>query len=128
MFLTTNRIGAIDKAFKGRIDLIIPYYNLNEDSRKSVWENFINRLGPGVAAVNQGDFDILAKDEMNGREIKNSIKTAMVLAEDKNEPLKLEHLRVVLDIRKRVTTFERLQEDRKAVKQEQLGVNTVAGE
>ena len=128
MFLTTNRIGAIDKAFKGRIDLIIPYYNLNEDSRKSVWENFIKRLGPGVAAVSQGDFDILAKDEMNGREIKNSIKTAMVLAEDKNEPLKLEHLRVVLDIRKRVTTFERLQEDRKAVKQELLGVNSVAGE
>ena len=117
MFLTTNRLSAIDTAFRGRIDLIIPYYDLNEDSRKSVWENFIKRLGPGVAAFGQDDYDILAKDEMNGREIKKSIKTAMVLAEDKNEPLKLEHFRVVLNIRKRVTTFERLEEDRKAVKQ-----------
>jgi hypothetical protein len=128
MFLTTNRIGAIGTAFKGRIDLIIPYYDLNEDSRKSVWKNFINRLGPGAAEVSQDDFDILAKNEMNGREIKNSVKTAMVLAEDKKEPLKLEHLRVVLDIRKRVTTFERLQEERKAVKQQQLCVNGVTGE
>ena len=128
MFLTTNRISAIDTAFKGRIDLIIPYYDLDEDSRKNVWKNFIKRLGPGAAEVSQEDFDILAKDEINGREIKNSIKTALVLAEDKKEPLRLEHLRVVLDIRKRVTAFERLQKDRKAVKQQQLGINSVASE
>lgn len=65
---------------------------------------------------------------MNGREIKNLIKTAMVLAEHKKEPLKLEHLRIVLGIRKRVTTFDRLPEERKGMKQQQLCVNGVAGE
>lgn len=65
---------------------------------------------------------------MNGREIKNSIKTAMVLAERKNGALKLEHLLVVLNIRKRVTTFERLDEERKAAKRQQLYINGVAGE
>jgi len=128
MFLTTNRINTIDTAFKGRIDLILPYYDLDEDSRKSVWKNFINRLSSGAADVRQDDVDILAKDEMNGREIKNSIKTAMVLAERKKEPLNLGHLRVVLDIRKRVATFELLDEKRKMAKRQQLYVDPIAGE
>jgi hypothetical protein len=114
MFLTTNRISAIDSAFKGRIDLILPYYNLDKNARKSVWNNFIKRLGPEAAEVGEEDFDVLAEDEINGREIKNTIKTALVLAERKKEPLKLEHLRVVLDIRKRVTAFEQQDEERKA--------------
>jgi SpoVK/Ycf46/Vps4 family AAA+-type ATPase len=127
MFLTTNRISAIDTAFKGRIDLILPYYDLDEDSRKNVWKNFINRLDPGLTEVSQDDFDVLAKNEMNGREIKNSIKTAMVLAEHKKEPLKLEHLRVVLDIRKRVSTFEQLHEERNVMKQQPLRASSLAG-
>jgi hypothetical protein len=113
-FLITNRISTIDSSLRGRIDLILPYFDLGEDSRKSIWKNIINRLSPGVAEVSQDDFDILAKDEMNGREIKNSIEFAMVLAEHKGEPLKLEHLRVVLDIRKRVSTFELLDKERNA--------------
>jgi hypothetical protein len=120
MFLTTNRISAIDTAFKGRIDLILPYYDLDEGSRKSVWRNFISRLGPGAADIGQDDYDILAQNEMNGREIKNSIKTAMILAERKKVPMNLGDIQVVLDIRNRVATFERLEEERKAARRQRL--------
>jgi len=116
MFMTTNRISVIDTAFKSRIDLILPFYGLDESSRRSVWANFIRHLGSDSANVGDSELDVLAREEMNGREIKNTIKTAMVLAKRKAEPLQLAHLRVVLDIRKRLATFERLDEEAKAAK------------
>lgn len=42
---------------------------------------------------------------MNGREIKNLIKTALVLAA-KDKPLKMKHFQVVLGIRKEVDQLE----------------------
>ncbi|KAH8896287.1 P-loop containing nucleoside triphosphate hydrolase protein [Thozetella sp. PMI_491] len=105
MFLTTNRSTAIDSAFKSRIDLIIPYFNLDEPARRKVWVNFIRKLSPGAAALGEDDFDELAKTPLNGREIKNSIKTALVLS-NTDKPLRLKHLAVVLRIRKRVETME----------------------
>lgn len=105
MFLTTNRISAIDPAFKSRLDLIIPYSDLNEASRRKVWTNFIGLLGAGAASVSEEDFDVLAKAQLNGREIKNCIKTALVLAH-RDRPLKLKHLVTVLDVRKRVESME----------------------
>ena len=128
MFLTTNRISAIDMAFKGRINLILPYYDLEEDSRKSVWMNFISRLGPGGTEIVHDDYDILAKVEMNGREFKNSIKTAMIQAERKKEPVKLEYIRVVLEIKNRAVTFDRLEEERKAARRQRLYLNSTDSE
>lgn len=101
MFLTTNRSTAIDSAFQSRIDLILPYSDLDQAGRRKVWVNFIKKLRPGVASISEGDFDELANTPLNGREIKNSIKTALVLAHT-DRPLRLKHLTVVLKIRKRV--------------------------
>ncbi|PKS12565.1 hypothetical protein jhhlp_000773 [Lomentospora prolificans] len=111
MFLTTNRLTAIDGAFKSRIDLILPYSDLDEPARRKVWVNFIQKLDLGVASIDEDDFDILAKTALNGREIKNSIKTALVLAK-KDKPLRLKHLEIVLNIRKRV---ENMEQDRPGV-------------
>ncbi|KAM4060034.1 ATPase family associated with various cellular activities (AAA) domain-containing protein [Hirsutella rhossiliensis] len=105
MFLTTNRVAAIDPAFKSRLDLVLPYHDLDESCRRKVWVNFVQRLGPDVASLADGDFDQLAKTRLNGREIKNSIKTALVLA-NYDKPLRLGHLTTVLNIRKRVATLE----------------------
>jgi len=106
MFLTTNRLSAIDPAFKSRLDLILPYHDLTEESRKDVWKNFINMLPKGRASFEEGDFEELAAAEMNGREIKNCIKTSLVLVED-GKPLTIEQLRVVLGIRKRIVAVEK---------------------
>lgn len=105
MFLTTNRLPDIDTAFKSRIDLIIPYSDLDAPSRRKVWVNFIQKLKPGTAQVSERDFDQLAETPLNGREIKNLIKTALVLAH-RDLPLRLKHLEVVLDIRKRVADMD----------------------
>jgi AAA+ superfamily predicted ATPase len=105
MFMTTNRISAIDAPFRSRLDLIIPYADLDEVSRRKVWTNFIQKLGPGVASVSEEDFDQLAKAQLNGREIKNCIKTALVLG-NRDKPLRLKHLMTVLDARKRISSLE----------------------
>jgi len=101
LFLTTNRTSTIDPAFKSRIDLILPYYDLDHAARKQVWKNFIDRLPPSEVQLSERDFDELAKTEMNGRDIKNAIKTSLILAKS-DKPLKIDHLDVVIGIRKRV--------------------------
>jgi hypothetical protein len=37
-------------------------------------------MAPGSSELSESDFDELAKSELNGREIKNTTKTAQVLA------------------------------------------------
>lgn len=105
MFLTTNRLSAIDPAFKSRLDLVLPYHDLTEESRRDVWKNFIEMLPQGSTDIADNDFAELAQTEMNGREIKNSIKTSLVLVQN-GEKLSMEHLRVVLNIRKRIVAVE----------------------
>jgi len=104
MFLTTNRISAIDPAFKSRLDLILPYRNLDEPARTQVWANFVRRMAPETSTLGDHDFAELAKAPCNGREIKNLIKTALVLAA-RQGPLTIDHLRVVLNIRARAEHF-----------------------
>ncbi|KAJ4300797.1 hypothetical protein N0V90_002885 [Kalmusia sp. IMI 367209] len=105
LFLTTNRISTIDPAFRSRVDLILPYHDLDEEARKQVWKNFIRRLPSNEVQMYDSDFDELAKTKMNGREIKNLIKTALVLAA-RDKPLKMNHFQVVLGIRKEVEQLE----------------------
>jgi len=105
MFLTTNRPSVIDPAFKARLDLILPYHDLDEPSRRKVWVNFIKKLGPEATSISESDFDEFAKEKLNGREIKNVIKTALVLA-SRDKPFRAKHLTTILNIRKRVTTME----------------------
>jgi SpoVK/Ycf46/Vps4 family AAA+-type ATPase len=102
MFLTTNRMEAIDEAFKSRMDLILPYSPLDSSARRQVWKNFLNLLGPGNHKISETDLDELAECEnLNGREIKNLIKTAYVLPLPER-PVEMGHLRTVLNIRKRL--------------------------
>lgn len=106
MFLTTNRLSAIDPAFKSRLDMILPYHDLTEELRKDVWKNFIGMLPKGLSSFEEQNFEELAATEMNGREIKNCIKTSLVLVEE-GQPLTIDQLRVVLGIRKRIVAVEK---------------------
>jgi hypothetical protein len=85
---------------------ILPYHDLTQESRRDVWKNFIGMLSKGLTSFKEADFEELATTEINGREIKNCIKTSLVLVEDGN-PLTIEQLRVVLGIRKRVVAVEK---------------------
>ncbi|KAL8306341.1 hypothetical protein RB597_003119 [Gaeumannomyces tritici] len=81
LFLTTNRISALDHAFQSRVDLLLPYHDLAPAARRRVWENFVAHAG-GAARfdVTEEDLDRLSGIPLNGREIKNLTKSACLLA------------------------------------------------
>lgn len=99
MFLTTNRASAIDKAFESRIDLVIPYEDLDVTARRSVWENFLGHIVTGK--FKSPDFDTLFAYPLNGREIKNAIKLAEIMAAHEGIELGMEQLKDVLNMRRR---------------------------
>ena len=79
MFLTTNRVKAIDGGFSSRIHVPIRYTDLTVDSRRQIWRNMCKRV-PGGVHISDAGYDVLAKHEMNGRQIKNAVKAAESLA------------------------------------------------
>ncbi|GAP87251.1 putative AAA family protein [Rosellinia necatrix] len=104
LFLTTNRVAAIDAAFESRIDLIVPFDALDQAARREVWSNFTKRLG-GRHELCDADIDELSRQRLNGREIKSSVKTALMLANNEKKKLQMEHLRVVLRVRQRAAGY-----------------------
>ncbi|KAF5251704.1 hypothetical protein FANTH_3314 [Fusarium anthophilum] len=78
-FLTTNRTASIDTAFQSRVDLFLPYRDLTFEARKKVWQNFITRAGGTQVEIPDEDVNKLAEMKLNGREIKNLIKSAHLL-------------------------------------------------
>jgi ATP-dependent 26S proteasome regulatory subunit len=112
LFLTTNRINAFDPAFESRIHLTIHYPNLDFPSRLQVWQIFLRLDGQqddtGLAAsgsrymsaIQDADLEKLAQVDLNGREIKNVVKTARLLAANDKKPLSMDHVETVLRVRK----------------------------
>ncbi|TVY73501.1 putative 26S proteasome regulatory subunit-like protein [Lachnellula suecica] len=84
IFLTTNLYSTIDVAFRSRVNIHLVFQSLPFSSRLLLWEKFLSRLPPisepstnkrvGVKLASK-DMKELAKWELNGREIKNAIKT-----------------------------------------------------
>ena len=105
MFLTTNRIGVFDAAFKSRIHLAIKYPALSSTSRETLWRTFITRASPGVNLnwLYSVEFGKLANEDVNGRQIKNVVRTAHALAISQSSNLELHHIHKVL---KAVQAFE----------------------
>lgn len=99
LFLTTNRIASIDHAFQSRVDLFLPYRNLDTAARRQVWANFVNHLGPERFDMTETEIDSLAELKLNGREIKNLIKTAQLLSFRSGGKVTAERLRVLAEKR-----------------------------
>ncbi|KAF7191188.1 putative 26S proteasome regulatory subunit-like [Pseudocercospora fuligena] len=95
MFLTTNRVETFDTAFASRIHLSLEYPELNKKSRKGIWETFLKRLPEH--SMSEKDISKLAEKELNGREIKNFLKSAQLLATHEKETLGYEHVETVID-------------------------------
>lgn len=101
LFLTTNRVDNIDAAFQSRIHISMRYGELSKSSRRHVWVNFLNAATKGNHNFSDEDLDMLAGNKMNGREIKNVLKTAQLLASRKSEGLSYQHVQSVLAIEQR---------------------------
>lgn len=106
LFLTTNRIDNIDSAFQSRIHITMQYPPLDVDSRKTVWKNFLVKLdGTSEEAkghtLTEEEIGKLAMVELNGRQIKNILKAAQLLAKRNKVALGLSHLKTVLNVERK---------------------------
>ena len=100
LFLTTNRVDNIDAAFESRIHLSLQYDELDRPSRKHVWITFLGRAS-NVGEFSDEELEKLAERQMNGRQIKNVLKTSQLLASKQEEPLGFTHVDTVLRLRER---------------------------
>ena len=128
MILTTNRVQTFDPAFQSRILISIDYKELTVESRRTVWANFLKQHDTTQTAarakipegggddndkeskeqhlkrtlpheISESDLDNLARTlTLNGRQIKNVLKTAQLLALRRGEGLNKEHIKLVLKV------------------------------
>ena len=85
LFLTTNRVTEFDPAFESRVTVALRYDSLSETARSQVWKNLISRLPHKVS--NDIDYEKLGKVNLNGRQIKNSVRLGVALAMNDQKPL-----------------------------------------
>ena len=108
LFLTTNRVQTFDPAFQSRIHVALRYGELTGKAKKTVWKTFIEKVvaidGVEVEEFAEEEYDRLSRRNLNGRQIKNAVRTAQALAIDEKKPLSMDHIIKVLDV---AETFER---------------------
>jgi AAA+ superfamily predicted ATPase len=105
MFLTTNRVESIDPAFKSRIHLSITYPALDMDARAKLWTAFISKAygDKRPSWLDEAFREKLSNAEVNGRQIKNIIRTAYSLAMKKHRKIRPKDLMLAL---KALQSFE----------------------
>lgn len=126
LFLTSNRVSTFDgayspppfplalpdeqpqltpspspDAFKSRIHVPLKYNDLSVVARKQIWRNFLTRKDTAAAGsvhIDEAGYESLAQANINGRQIKNVIRTAKSLAQYAGEALDLAKLQQVIAI------------------------------
>ncbi|KAJ7633647.1 hypothetical protein DFH06DRAFT_1437667 [Mycena polygramma] len=95
LFLTTNRVQAFDEAFLSRIHVALHFGELSEASRAQVWRAFVARTN--ITGIDDAQIALLAKRPVNGRQIKNAVRTAHSLAVARKEGVAIGHFLETLD-------------------------------
>ncbi|KAJ5179240.1 hypothetical protein N7492_002450 [Penicillium capsulatum] len=102
LFLTTNRVETFDDAFQSRIHVALRYGDLTTKAKRSIWKMFLGRVraieGVQIATFTEEDYDRLSRHTLNGRQIKNSVRTAQALAVNEKTPLSMDHIKRVLEV------------------------------
>ncbi|RDA84341.1 hypothetical protein CP532_4946 [Ophiocordyceps camponoti-leonardi (nom. inval.)] len=102
LFLTTNRVETFDEAFQSRIHIALRYDALDVKARKAIFNMFIQRIKAlgklELQPFTEEDVDELARQQLNGREIKNVMGSAQDLAVSRGETFSMRHIRKVLDV------------------------------
>ncbi|KAK1473275.1 hypothetical protein CCUS01_17196 [Colletotrichum cuscutae] len=105
LFLTTNKVGSFDEAFKSRMSMALYYPPLTHEQTKKIWEVQMDRtekLSIAAAPMDPSQHVTFKRDEIvalsttlwnlqtlrddhkpvwNGRQIRNAFQTAVALAE-----------------------------------------------
>lgn len=100
MFLTTNRISSFDRAFKSRIHVAIKYPELAASARRDLWRTLAMNTAANTSVERMDDrfLDTISAKNLNGRQIKNIVRTAQAMAISSNEPIGRSHIETALKI------------------------------
>ncbi|KZT08231.1 P-loop containing nucleoside triphosphate hydrolase protein [Laetiporus sulphureus 93-53] len=100
LFLTTNRVRVFDEAFQSRIHVSLKYTDLTPDARRQIWKAFMRKVNVDLAdgGLIREELSDLGERKVNGRQIKNVVKTAGALAAGQQEVLGYSHLTQVLEL------------------------------
>ena len=93
LFLTTNRVTEFDSAFHSRISVALKYGALTRDAREKIWTNLLL-----AARIDGLDPVTLSETEINGRQIKNTIRLAQGLAAQQGVPVTARHIEMTLAV------------------------------
>ncbi|KAH9903164.1 P-loop containing nucleoside triphosphate hydrolase protein [Cubamyces lactineus] len=106
LFLTTNRVRVFDEAFQSRIHVSLRYQDLSPDAKRHIWLAFLKKVNGDVpyGGLTKEELRSLGEKKVNGRQIKNVVKTAGALAAGRNETLSFGHLEQVLDLMEQFDT------------------------
>ncbi|KAG7294030.1 hypothetical protein NEMBOFW57_004092 [Staphylotrichum longicolle] len=98
LFLTSNRPEAIDKALLSRVHLTLWYPELDHVARLHPWRHFVTLAGPVSLHNLMPVLSDLAKLVLDGRQIRNTVRMATLLAARETVPLSSEGERVALEL------------------------------
>jgi len=98
LFLTSNRVEALDPAFQSRVQCALKYDDLSSGSRAQIWRNLLEARGLASAIGTAVDVDALAKHQLNGRQIKNALQLGLALARRDGVELAQSHLEATLQL------------------------------
>ncbi|KAI4205353.1 MAG: hypothetical protein LQ350_000393 [Teloschistes chrysophthalmus] len=112
LFLTTNRVGSFDQAFQSRIHITLGLPLLDRNRRIDVWKLFLEELAKSQH-LSEDQLDELQKEviqtwsrqSLNGRQIRNSVRTALMVAEKKKEVVGKKHFETVLRVGKEFENY-----------------------
>ncbi|KAI0634500.1 P-loop containing nucleoside triphosphate hydrolase protein [Trametes polyzona] len=106
LFLTTNRVRVFDEAFQSRIHVSLRYQDLSPDAKRHIWLAFLKKVNGDLpyGGLTKEQLRSLGEKKVNGRQIKNIVKTAGALAVGRKEVLSFVHLEQVLDLMEQFDT------------------------
>lgn len=82
IFLTTNRLKNIDTAVKSRINLLLNYKVMPKKDKKDVWSKLLTKWKIDLST---NTIKELSAYDINGREIRNFIKTVMAIHKEEKK-------------------------------------------
>jgi SpoVK/Ycf46/Vps4 family AAA+-type ATPase len=104
LFLTTNRVKVFDEAFQSRIHISLRYKELSLDAKRQIWAAFLRKAGMDLNNLTESEWTSISEAKINGRQIKNAVRSCKGLAASRGQPISFDHIQEVLSI---VAQFER---------------------
>ena len=93
--MTSNRADTIDPAFQSRVHLTLHYPDLDSTAKEHIWRRFTVQ-SQKASTLTDESYARLAELPMNGRQIRNIVKIATLLAHQENTDLGIEQISTVL--------------------------------